>query len=90
MMPAAYLVLLVDPRPDRPAIAGVEVYSGEHPAIMPLVGITVLTGRGASYAEGIADLRRQLQPWPTGYDPHGWMVALMTDRTRAELGRGAG
>lgn len=87
MNTTAYLVLLVDPRPDRPAIAGVEVYSGEHPAIMPLVGITILTGRGDNYEAGLADLRRQLQLRPGGYDPHGWMVALMTDRTRAELGR---
>lgn len=89
MSAAAYLMLLVDPRPDRPAIAGVEVYSSEHPAIMPLVGIAVLTGRGKTCEEGIADLRRQLQPRASGYDPHGWMLPLMTDRTRDELGRGA-
>lgn len=94
MTPAASLMLLVDPRTTPPSIAGVELYSGAHPAIMPLVGITLLVGHGASYEAGIADIRRQLQPRPGGtgtrawtYDPHGWMVALMPERTRREVGR---
>lgn len=87
-MTAAYLMLLVDPRPERPAIAGVELYSGAHPAIMPLVGITVLSGEGATFEQGIADLRRQLRP-RDDHDRHGWIVALLGPATRELLGRAA-